>query len=193
MPWTSSFVKSPRSSSSPAQTPASGKLVFSCSARPDLGEGAGDPRPAGGDAAAGEGAAGGSAAVAVTGHGAGVGRAAGAAPATPDCAGGFINISQHGSHPTDTVAAQSQSCQQSPSVAEGLGTFTLPRMMGPNTEQTAASPCDSTKWKSQWDHYNAHLTKEHNQRVHVPPGRTTGFCHSSRRGEFLPPPPSLAF
>lgn len=54
----------------------------------DLGEGAGDPRPAGGDAAAGEGAVGGPAAVAVTGHGAGVGRAAGAAPATPDCAGG---------------------------------------------------------------------------------------------------------
>lgn len=41
----------------------------------------------------------------------------------------------------------------------GLGTFMLPRMMGPNTVQTAASPCDSTKWKSQWDHYNADLTK----------------------------------
>ncbi|XP_065495445.1 ciliary microtubule associated protein 1A-like isoform X3 [Caloenas nicobarica] len=39
----------------------------------------------------------------------------------------------------------------------GPGTYTLPRVLGPSTVHTAASPCDSMRWKSQQNHYSADL------------------------------------
>ncbi|XP_038036414.2 uncharacterized protein [Anas platyrhynchos] len=41
----------------------------------------------------------------------------------------------------------------------GPGTYTLPRLMGPNTAYTTASPCYSMKWKSKHDRFDADLSK----------------------------------
>ncbi|XP_064896800.1 ciliary microtubule associated protein 1A-like isoform X1 [Columba livia] len=41
----------------------------------------------------------------------------------------------------------------------GPGTYTLPRVMGPNTAHTPASPCYSMKSRSQRDRYDADLAK----------------------------------
>ncbi|NWX06726.1 ODF3A protein, partial [Caloenas nicobarica] len=41
----------------------------------------------------------------------------------------------------------------------GPGTYTLPRVLGPNTAHTSASPCYSMKSRSQRDRYDADLAK----------------------------------
>uniref|UniRef100_A0A493SXH5 Outer dense fiber of sperm tails 3 n=2 Tax=Anas platyrhynchos TaxID=8839 RepID=A0A493SXH5_ANAPP len=47
-----------------------------------------------------------------------------------------------------------------PTPRAGPGTYTLPRLMGPNTAYTTASPCYSMKWKSKHERFNTDLSKE---------------------------------
>ncbi|XP_065494317.1 ciliary microtubule associated protein 1A-like [Caloenas nicobarica] len=53
----------------------------------------------------------------------------------------------------------------------GAGTYMLPRVLGPSTVHTAASPCNSMRWKSQQNHYSADLATVSSA---SPP-----FCNSS--------------
>lgn len=62
----------------------------------------------------------------------------------------------------------------------GPGTYTLPRVLGPNTAHTPASPCYSMKSRSQRDRYDADLAK-----VRV----TSGGRKNTQREKSLPTPP----